>query len=253
VTFLIDYDLSSPNNEHKPTLVFIHGGGGDKSQWNFQRDFFRARGYGVLTLSLSGHGKTSRSSNSSILDYVRELALFISQIRLSNYTLIGHSMGGGIVLSYVLSSSDNPPIAIILIGTGAKLNVAPIFFDLLSTDFNQVLRLMGKFNYANKTNVKIKLTNQEILSNNGPDILIKDLKACQQFDVRDRLEEIEIPSLIICGNEDRMTPVKFSNFLHGKLKNSHYVIVPNAGHFVFQEAPADVNDAILQFLSRGMS
>jgi pimeloyl-ACP methyl ester carboxylesterase len=253
VTFLIDYDLILPNNENQPTLVFIHGGGGDKNQWNFQCNFFRTRGFGVLTLSLSGHGRSAHSPNSSISDYAKEISLLISHIKLSDYVLIGHSMGGGIVLSYTLSFLDNPPRDIILIGTGAKLNVAPVFFDLLSTDFNQALRLMGKFSYANETNVEIKLINQEILSKNGPDILINDLKACQKFDVRDRLNEIDISSLIICGEEDGMTPVKFSNFLNEKLNNSHIVIIPKAGHFVFQEAPDIVNEAILQFINRGMS
>lgn len=249
VTSQNDYDLILPDNSDIPTLVFIHGSGGDKNQWHFQRDFFQAKGFGILTLSLSGHGISSRSPSKSISDYTKEVASLISHLKLGNYVLIGHSMGGGIVLSYVLSVSNNPPTEIILIGTGAKLNVAPVFFDLLSSDFDQALRLMGKFNYVTATSVEIKIANQDILSKNGSDILIQDLKACRQFDVRDRLDEIEIPSLIICGEEDRMTPVKYSEFLHEKLCNSLLAIIPNAGHFVFQEALDKINDTILQFLS----
>ncbi|MCK4848249.1 MAG: alpha/beta hydrolase [Candidatus Heimdallarchaeota archaeon] len=253
MTSQIDFDLILPNNLQQPTLVFIHGGGGDKTQWHFQRDFFQARGFGVLTFSLSSHGKSFHSSNNSILDYVKEVSSLISQLELINYVLIGHSMGGGVVLSYGLSISSNPPAGIILIGTGAKLNVAPVFFDLLSSDFDQALRLMGKYSYATATGVEIKVINQNILSKNGPDILIKDLKACQQFDVRDKLGEIEIPSLIICGEEDEMTPVKYSEFLHKKISKSQLVTIPNAGHFVFQEAPDEINEAILKFLIEGMS
>jgi pimeloyl-ACP methyl ester carboxylesterase len=111
---------------------------------------------------------------------------------------------------------------------------------------------MGKFSYAKATSVNIKQMNQDILAKNGPEILIQDLKACQQFDVRDQLEEITIPSLIICGEEDNMTPLKFSEFLHQKIKNSLLVRVPNAGHFVFQEASNETNNHILEFLNRGM-
>jgi len=252
VTSQIDYDLILPDNSEKPIFVFIHGGGGDKNQWQFQSDSFRARGFGILTLSLSGHGKSFHSSNNSISDFTKEVSSLISHLKIGKYVLIGHSMGGGIVLSYGLSILNNPPTEIILIGTGAKLNVAPVFFDLLSSDFDQALRLMGKYSYATATSIEIKLVNQNILSKNGPDILIQDLRACQQFDVRDKLERIEIPSLIVCGEEDRMTPVKYSEFLHQMMNNSQLTIIPNAGHFVFQEAPDEINDTILQFLRKGL-
>ncbi len=206
----IDYELINPNNSDQLTLVFIHGGGGDRSQWDYQRDYFRAKGFGILTLSLSGHGKSSYSTSDSISDYTKEVNSLISHLNLGNYVLIGHSMGGGICLSYVLTDTENPPKALVLIGTGAKLNVAPVFFELLNTDFDQALRLMEKFSYATKTVCAIKMINQDILTKNGPDILIQDLKACCNFDARDRLEEIAFPSLIICGAEDKMTPVKFS-------------------------------------------
>ena len=246
----IDYELIIPDNANRPTLVFIHGGGGDKKQWYYQSEYFRTKGFGVLALSLPGHGKSYHSPNSSISDYTKEVYLLISHLNLRNFVLIGHSMGGGICLAYVLAFSKLLPTKLILIGTGAKLNVAPVFFELLSSDFDQALRLMGKLSYATETSVNIKLVNQDILTKNGPEILIQDLKTCQQFDVRDRLEEIAIPSLIICGEEDNMTPIKFSEFLQLKLTNSQLVRVPNAGHFVFQEASNETNNYILEFLAK---
>jgi pimeloyl-ACP methyl ester carboxylesterase len=248
----IDYDQISPDNSDQPTLIFIHGAGGDKKQWHYQHEYFRKKDFGVLALSLPGHGKSSHSPSNSISDYAKEVYSLISHLNLRNFVLIGHSMGGGICLSYVLTYSNHPPTKLILIGTGAKLNVAPVFFELLSTDFNQALRLMGKFSYATATSIDIKQKNQDILTKNGPEILTQDLKACQKFDVRDRIEEITIPSLIICGEEDNMTPIKFSEFLHVKLINSQLVRVPNAGHFVFQEASNETNNYILEFLGRGM-
>ena len=247
----IDYDQINPDNSDQPTLIFIHGAGGDKKQWHYQYEYFRTKGFGVLALSLPGHGKTHHSPSNSISDYAKEVYLLISHLKLRNFVLIGHSMGGGICLSYVLAFSSLLPTKLILIGTGAKLNVAPVFFELLDSDFNQALRLMGKFSYATATSVDIKQINQDILAKNGPEILIQDLKACQQFDVRDRLEEITIPSLIISGEEDNMTPLKFSEFLHQKLTNSQLVRVPDAGHFVFQEASNETNNYILKFLRRG--
>ncbi len=69
----IDDELILPDESDRKTLVFIHGGCGDKNQWYFQYDYFRAKGSGVLVLSLSGHGKSSYSPNNSILDYSKEV------------------------------------------------------------------------------------------------------------------------------------------------------------------------------------
>jgi len=65
-------------------------------------------------------------------------------------------------------------------------------------------------------------------------------------------DEIEILSLVICGEEDKMTPVKYSKFLLQRIHNSQLLIIPNAGHFVFQEVPDEINDKIIQFLKRNV-
>ncbi|MHA1543235.1 MAG: alpha/beta fold hydrolase, partial [Candidatus Hodarchaeales archaeon] len=72
-------------------------------------EYFRTKGFGVLALSLPGHGKSYHSPSKSIFDYAKEVYSLISQLNLRNFVLIGHSMGGGICLSYVLTYSNHPP------------------------------------------------------------------------------------------------------------------------------------------------
>jgi pimeloyl-ACP methyl ester carboxylesterase len=246
----LDYELISPQRIDQPYFVFIHGAGGDKTQWEFQQKFLSNAGFGVLTLSLSGHGNSPHTGKPSIDKYVKEVEELISQLKIQHYILVGHSMGGGIVLRYALSAFVLPPLTIILIGTGAKLNVAPVFFDLLQSDFKEALRLMGSFSYSSKTDTSIKLKNQEILEKNGSKLLTDDLHACRVFDVRKELVDIKIPALIICGEEDQMTPPKFAEYLHNEIQVSHLFIIPNAGHYVFQEAASEVNNIISNEIKR---
>jgi len=65
----------------------------------------------------------------------------------------------------------------------------------------------------------------------------------------DRVHEIKLPALIICGELDVMTPVKYANYLGAGTANSKVVIVPGAGHFVLAEKPEVVNKAIEDFLT----
>jgi pimeloyl-ACP methyl ester carboxylesterase len=64
----------------------------------------------------------------------------------------------------------------------------------------------------------------------------------------DRVGEIKVPTLIVVGTEDKLTPVKFSRYLHKKIAGSELLEVEGAGHLVMAERPDIVNPAIQRFL-----
>ena len=70
--------------------------------------------------------------------------------------------------------------------------------------------------------------------------------------MRTDLESIKVPTVILCGVQDQMTPPKFSKFLHETIPNSQLFLIPDAGHFLFQEAPAQVNGIIHNSIQAGM-
>ncbi len=248
-----DSEIIHPKTDNFPYLVFIHGAGGDRTQWNYQRDFFVHKKYGVITISLPGHGDSPPAKEVSISAYTENVRELLLHYKITHFILLGHSMGGGVVLQYVINNPKNLPSLIVLIDTGAKLNVAPVFFDYLRSDFEKAIKLMADFGYSDKTDKSIKVQNYEILTKNGSKILLEDLEACQQFDIREDLSRINVPTLIVCGDEDQMTPLKFSQYLRNNILNSQLFIIPDAGHFSFQEMPNQVNDIIFHTLISGMN
>ena len=62
----LDYSYIVPKNYSLPYIVFIHGAGGDKSQWEFQVDFLSEKGYGILTISLQNHGESLKDNENNI-------------------------------------------------------------------------------------------------------------------------------------------------------------------------------------------
>jgi len=83
----------------------------------------------------------------------------------------------------------------------------------------------------------------------GPDAFLADLRACDRFDVVERLGEIGTPTLAIVGTEDVMTPPKYSSFLGERMPDARVEIVDGGTHFVFAEYPDAVNQAIADFVA----
>ncbi len=244
----MDYDLSLPIKKEYPQLVFIHGAGGDKTQWEMQRSYFEKLGWGVLVISLPCHGYSNLIMEISISKYADEILQLISILKMKGITLIGHSMGGAIVLQLALFDFNNLINNLVLIGTGAKLKVAPLFFELIEKDFNKALQLLRDSGYDKSTHQSIKEKNEEILRRTGSNVLLNDFRACNEFDVRKDISSIHTPALIICGENDMMTPSKFSSYMHEEISDSELTVIPSAGHFVFLECPDEVNETIQGFL-----
>ena len=83
----------------------------------------------------------------------------------------------------------------------------------------------------------------------GPAVDLNDLKACDTFDVMDEVKNISLPTQVVCGSEDVMTPVKYSNYLAGNIKNAREEIIPGGSHFVQLERYQQVNEQIERFLA----
>jgi pimeloyl-ACP methyl ester carboxylesterase len=79
-------------------------------------------------------------------------------------------------------------------------------------------------------------------------VLYGDFLACDEFDVMDRLAELRQPTLILCGADDQMTPVRHAQFLASGINQAVLNIIPNAGHMVMLEQPLAVASFISDFV-----
>jgi pimeloyl-ACP methyl ester carboxylesterase len=75
-----------------------------------------------------------------------------------------------------------------------------------------------------------------------------DYSACNVFDVMARLGEIHAPTIVICGEQDRMTPPKYSELLVSKIPGAQLALIENAGHSVMIEQPHAVSRALFDFV-----
>jgi len=225
----------------KPTLLFIHGAGGSHKVWEYQLKFFD----NAIAIDLAGHDVGV--GKSTIDEYVEEVKRFCDEKSLRSIVMIGNSMGGAIVQKFAL---DHPEYlkAIVLVCTGAKLRVTPIIFDAIKKNYAQAIELITELAFSHKTPSEIKKRAAEEIMRISSEVTYGDFEACDKFNVMNRLKEIQLPALIICGLEDQLTPVKYSEYLKDNIPNSRLEIVADAGHMVMRERPAEFNEKLIKFI-----
>lgn len=231
----------------RETLLFIHGAGGSSFLWRAQFDFFRQE-YQIILLDLPGHGGSGGEGENSIdayRDFVRE---FLDIFPLRSVWVIGHSMGGAIAMSLALKDPGRFS-GLILVGTGAKLGVAPLIFQALEGDFEIAVKQSVQFSFAKNTSRELMDAHIKEMLKTSPKVVINDFRACDKFDIREELPGIELPTLIVCGDEDQLTPPRYSEYLRDRIKNSWLNIINGAGHMVAAEKPGEFNSTLGQFLS----
>ena len=167
--------------------------------------------------------------------------------------LAGHSFGGAIALMYALKYPQELK-GIIIIGSGARLRVHPTFLipceEAIKGNPQKWYELVEQMYRSTPEDYRREiLTKQKAI---GPAVMLNDFLCCDKFDIMDRVHEIKLPALVICGELDVMTPVKYANYLGAKIARSRVVIVPEAGHFALAEKPEVVNKAVDDFV-RGLS
>jgi pimeloyl-ACP methyl ester carboxylesterase len=164
--------------------------------------------------------------------------------------LAGHSFGGAIVMTYALKYPQELK-GIIIIGSGARLKVHPNFLtpceEAIKGNPGEWYQMVEEMYRLTPEDYKREVVEKQKAI--GPAVMLNDFLCCDKFDVMNRVHEIKLPALIICGESDVMTPVKYANYLGAKMANSKMVIVPRAGHFVLAEKPEAVNKAIEDFLT----
>jgi len=224
-------------------LIFIHGSGGSKESWTYQTRHFPFSE--AVDLPGHPHGRLCPT----IPEYADWLKDYIDGQGYQDVVLAGHSLGSGIVLQYALDHPQDLK-AIICVGGGARLRVHPKFLEPLEKALTDPA-LWQQTVDARQDHIPPDLSAvlKKRMMENGPQAFLNDMKACDQFDVMGRLGEIKLPALALCGDEDVMTPPKYSNFLADKIAGCRAVIVPGGTHMAFAEKPDEVNQAIEEFLA----
>ncbi|RMG60053.1 MAG: alpha/beta hydrolase [Deltaproteobacteria bacterium] len=230
----------------KRCVVLIHGAGGSSffftPLWASMRNEVR-----LIIPDLPGHGESTGASPGSIEEYAGWLRDFLKEVEVSSFILGGHSMGGAIALAAALEKVKGLE-GLILISTGARLKVHPKIFQGIREDFSGFCETCARMMVSEKAPPELVEEIAGELKKCAPAVMERDFACCDAFDVRSRLSEIDLPTLVVAGDEDVMTPLSYGEYLAQQIPHASLRIVKGAGHCPVFESPDVVTEAVRDFI-----
>jgi pimeloyl-ACP methyl ester carboxylesterase len=229
------------------SLVFVHGTGDSARVWDAV--IARLRGETTLALDLPGHGARASQSGPaemSVAEYAADVRETLAQQGMGGVCLIGHSLGGAIALRL---AADAPELVrrLVLVGAGARLRVLPALLEGARSDPAATVRRLVELGMTDEHQALAE-EHAATRAPAGPGVLHRDLAACDAFDMMGELERVRPPTLLLTGEDDRLTPVKYATYLAERLPDARLEVIPGAGHYVLLEAPDAVAGALRTWL-----
>lgn len=231
-----------------PPVVLIHGAGGNYLHWH--PNLRRMPGQRIYAIDLPGHGKSGGRGQQSIRGYTEAILAWMDEISLYKAVIAGHSMGSAIALDLVLEHPKHVA-GLVLIGGGSRLRVNPDLLDATTspTTYHQAIEKIISWAYSPNASPQITLLAAERMAEIRPSVMHGDFIACSEFDITEQLNRIYKPTLVLCGADDKMMPVRYSQFLADNIAGAQLEIIPDASHMVILEQPEAVAGAMSPFLS----
>src|SRR5690606_2135566 len=240
-------------------IVFIRGFPFDKTMWRKQLDDLKST-HRVIAYDLHGFGKSTDEDTALSMDlFGDDLINFLDHLDIKKAIICGLSMGGYIALNVVhrfperfqkLILCDTQCIADSDEARGKRMATIE---DINANGTKEFVEnfLKGAFyeeSFTSKKEIVEELKN--VVSSNSPEVLTRGLKAlANRSETCSSLKEINIPTLIICGKEDGLTPPARSEMMHEKIKVSTLHLIKNAGHVSNLEQPEAFNKHLREFLN----
>lgn len=229
-------------------VVFVHGAGSSRRMWYLQTQAFEPL-HRVIVLDLSSHGESHAGPDETTIEaFAAELASLVSHLDLNEFVLVGHSMGGGVVMAYTLNGEYRRPLAIALSDTLPHLDLSSLATGLAIETLETQMFLFRGRKKRGKNGAYDIIREEEDVKRQNPRILSRDLAACDKFDVSDRVSEIDVPVFVIVGEKDNIVrPLKAKEF-EESLPRADIAVIKGADHVPMLQNPDDFNDVLKKFL-----
>jgi non-heme chloroperoxidase len=251
-----------------PVVTFSHGWPLSSDAWDGQMLFLAQNGYRVVAHDRRGHGRSSQASSGNDMNgYADDLAAIIEALDLRDATLIGHSTGGGEVTRYIGRHGSKRVAKVVLVAavppimleTPANPEGLPMeVFDGLRAgllkDRSQFYRdLAIPFYGANRPGAKVSQGTLDQFwlwsMQAGLKNAYESIKAFSETDFTEDLKKIDVPALVLHGEDDQIVPVKDSAKKSAKLiKGAKEIYYPGAPHGITATHQDQVNSDLLEFL-----
>jgi 3-oxoadipate enol-lactonase len=239
-----------PDLSRGELVLFVHAAGSNGNTWQRQLAGLAER-HSPLAFDFPGHGRSGGTEGlTSVVAYRDFLATLMDALRLRPCVLVGCSMGGAIAMEFALAYPARLR-ALILVAAAARFDLPQAVLDT----WRDVMlgRAQQPFTteaFSPKADFSVVREAWMEQVKTDPRVRYFDLLVCNQCDLTARLGGITVPTLIVAGRDDSVTPLASAEVLHQGIPGSQVVVIDDAGHNVPAEKPAEFNEAVQAFLAR---
>jgi non-heme chloroperoxidase len=252
-----------------PVVTFSHGWPLDSDSWESQMIFLADKGYRVVAHDRRGHGRSSQPWEGNDMDhYADDLATVIETLDLKGVTLVGFSTGGGEVARYIGRHGTSRVKKVVLVSA-----VTPLMLKTADNPGGVPLDVfdgLRKASLADRSKLYLDLASGPFFGFNRPGAkpsqgmiqsfwaqgmqgghknTFDSIKAFSETDLRPDLKKIDVPTLIIHGDDDQIVPIDNSARAAQKLiKGSRLIVYPGAPHGITDTNKDQLNNDLLKFL-----
>jgi non-heme chloroperoxidase len=251
-----------------PVVTFSHGWPLSSDAWDGQMLFLAQQGFRVVAHDRRGHGRSSQASSGNDMDgYADDLAAVIEALDLKDATLVGHSTGGGEVARYIGRHGTKRVAKAVLVAAvppimvksatnpeGLPMEVFDKLRDGIRQDRSQFYKdLATPFYGANRPGAEVSQGTLDQFwlwsMQAGLKNAYESIKAFSETDFTEDLKKIDVPTLVMHGEDDQIVPVKDSAKKSARLiRGAKDIYYPGAPHGLTATHQDQVNADLLAFL-----
>lgn len=247
-------DFCEPWKAAPPPIVFLHGLGGDHGFWLYQVPAFCHR-YPVITLDLRGHGQSTIPTKPfGMQEMARDVVRLLRALGAERAHLVGVSLGGMVAQQFAL---DYPQALASLVLADTLCEVPEAFREIAASGFQFIeandMRTIAqaRITAAFSERVDPVLLEYAIdrVAQNDKDAYLSAACAAFSFSAAQAIKKISAPTLIVCGENDQVTPLALSETLAGAIPGARLAKIAGSGHISNLDYPQEFNRIVGEFLA----
>lgn len=245
-------------------LVFAHGFGCDQYVWDKIAPAFEAK-YRVVLFDYVGSGKSDKAAYNperyqTLHGYKQDFLELCDALSLENIVFIGHSVSSMIG---ALAAVERPELMcnLIMIGPSPYFLNEPGYhggfekadiegmLQMIKGDYNEFARFLSPLVMQNSERPHLAAEFEQLLCTNDPDIIREFAEVTFMSDVRDELEKVTVPTLILQSRNDVVAPETVGEYVHSRIENSEYKLLDAEGHSPHISHADETISKIAEYLS----
>ena len=234
-------------------IVFLHGVGSDKSVWAPQLDHF-GRSRRAVALDYPGYGDSDAATEGSTRDdYAQAILAAMDELEIDRAHICGLSLGGVVAIA-IHSAAPGRCRSLVIADSFAVHPDGRGIYDrsvAASSDLRALAEARVDILLAQPADPAIRSDVVETMARIAPAAYRIGAEAVWLADQRERARNIGVPTLVICGAEDRVTPPALSLELAALIAQARYEEIADAGHLSNLERPAQFNRVVEEFIGNG--